>query len=138
MDDVILNKSAIIERCINRIKSEYFDKSSDFLKDFTRQDSVILNIERAIQACIDIGTHIVRVKKLGIPQSSRDVFQKLSDEEIIPGILANKLQKMVGFRNISVHDYQQLNIDIVRTIVEEHLVDFEAFKFEVLKYLQFL
>lgn len=137
MDDIIINKAAIIERCIGRINAEYNAKDSKFIEDFARQDSVILNIERAIQACIDIGTHIIRLKKLGIPQSSRDVFQKLSENKIISENLSNKMQKMVGFRNIAVHDYQQLNMDIVKSIVENHMEDFENFKIAIIKSSKF-
>jgi uncharacterized protein YutE (UPF0331/DUF86 family) len=134
MDDIIINKVAIIERGLVLINTEYSTTTSDFTSDFTRQDSVILNIERAIQACIDIGTHLIRIKKLGVPQTSRDVFKKLSEENILDDDLSEKMQRMVGFRNISVHDYQQLNIEIVKNIAEKHLVDFEDFKSSILSF----
>jgi uncharacterized protein YutE (UPF0331/DUF86 family) len=41
------------------------------------------------------------------------------------------MQGMVGFRNIAVHDYQNLNIEIVVAIVEKHLGDFESFIEEI-------
>ncbi|MFT6779756.1 MAG: hypothetical protein ACJAV1_003700, partial [Paraglaciecola sp.] len=64
---------------------------------------------------------------LGIPQSSRDSFELLVKAVLLPEKVAVNLKKMVGLRNIAVHDYQELNIDIVKFIVENHLVDFQHF-----------
>jgi len=125
-NDVILNKVQVVERCIKRINEEY-DNNPDNLKDFTRQDSIILNIQRACEACIDLAMHIVSEKGLGIPQSSREVFDILYNNGMVPGELAARLKAMVGFRNIAVHDYQQLNLEIVQKIVEKHLDDLRAF-----------
>lgn len=63
MDEILINKTTTIDRCIKRVKEDYQD---DFLTNYTRQDSVILNIERACQAAIDMATHIIRKEKLGI------------------------------------------------------------------------
>lgn len=125
-NDVILNKVQVVERCIKRINEEY-DNNPGNLKDFTRQDSIILNIQRACEACIDLAMHIVSEKGLGIPQSSREVFDILCNNGIVHDELAARLKAMVGFRNIAVHDYQQLNLEIVQKIVEKHLDDLKAF-----------
>lgn len=129
--DVILNKIATIEKCLLRIKEEYYADSEYFSTDYTRQDSVILNLERASQASIDIATHIIKIKKLGLPNSSRELFSLLLERKIISQKVATQMQAMVGFRNIAVHDYQSLNLDIVVSIVREHLDDFEQFMQEI-------
>ncbi len=123
-DDVILNKSATIERCVQRAKEEYFKAPATFANDFTRQDAAILNIQRACEAALDMGQHLIRLKKLGIPQSSRDVFTLLALAQIIPAELADSLKRMVGFRNIAVHDYQTLQLPITVAIIEQRLEDF--------------
>ncbi len=128
MVDVIANKSAIIERCIHRIKEEYLGFEDKFEENYTKQDSVILNLERATQACIDLGAYMVKVKKLGIPQANRDIFQILEKEKVIPPSLSKKLQAMVGFRNMALHEYQELNLDIIRSIVESELDNLILFK----------
>ena len=135
MDDVLLNKAAIIEKCLRRVDEEYSGFEEEFLENFTKQDSVILNIQRAIQAAVDMATHIVRVKKLGIPQNSAEVFRFLEQEHIIETALSERLQKMIGFRNIAIHDYQKLDLDIVVSIIEKRLDDLQRFKTEVLKKL---
>lgn len=105
--DIILNKAQIIERCLERI-NEVYDNNEENLGNFTKQDSIILNIQRMCEACIDLGMHYAAEHKLGIPQSSRDVFDLLKQESLISYDLAESLKKMVGFRNIAVHDYQNI------------------------------
>ncbi len=130
-DDVVLNKIETIQRCMQRIDEE-FSNQEEFKTNYTKQDSVILNLERASQATIDIGTHIIKVKKYGIPKSSREVFDILHDYSAISTQTLKNMHSMVGFRNIAVHDYQNLSIDIVIYIVNNHLQDFEKFIEEVL------
>ena len=133
MDDIVLNKASIIEKCIDRSKEEYVGHEDKFEENYTKQDSVVLNLERACQACIDLGMHIARIKNLGVPQSSREVFVLLQMARIITPAVSKKMQAMVGFRNIAVHDYQNLNLDIVRAVIEKHLKDFQDFKKVILQ-----
>lgn len=123
-DDVLLNKAAVIERCVQRTREEYNADPSTFAQSLTRQDAAILNIQRACEAALDMGQHLIRREKLGVPQSARDVFGLLAQGGWIPAELAEKLKRMVGFRNIAVHDYQALQLPIVIAIVTEHLDDF--------------
>lgn len=133
MDDVILNKCASIERCVRRVREEYNKDIASFSHDFTRQDAAILNIQRACEAALDVGHHIIRIRKLGIPQSARDVFQILEDAAVINAEMANDLKRMVGFRNLAVHDYQRLQLPILLSVIEHHLDDFLLFSHHLLK-----
>lgn len=126
MDDAVLNKVAIIKRGLIRINEE-FTSEEDFKSNFTKQDSVILNIQRACEAAIDIANHIIKKNNLGIPQSARDSFDLISKADFISDTQAEDLKRMVGLRNIAVHDYQTLNLDIVIAVVKNHLSDFEKF-----------
>lgn len=132
-NDVILNKSATIERCVQRAKEEYLKDPATFASDYTRQDAAILNIQRACEAALDMGQHLIRLKKSGIPQSSRDVFTLLARANLIPAELADNLKRMVGFRNIAVHDYQTLQLPITVAIIEQHLEDFLRYSQLLLK-----
>lgn len=131
--DILVNKISTIERCIKRIK-EVYEENPKNLENFTKQDSMILNIQRACEASIDIAMHIVASKKLGIPQTSRDAFDFLESNHIIDKALAQKMKSMIGFRNIAVHDYQSVNPEIVQAIIENHLSDFLEFTKTVLKH----
>lgn len=134
MNDVILNKVTTIERCVHRVR-EVYDQNVDNLKDFTKQDSIILNIQRACEASIDLAMHIVSEKKLGIPKASRDAFKLLQEATIIDESLASTLMNMVGFRNIAVHDYQSIDLEILQAILEKHINDFKEYTKIVLRIL---
>lgn len=126
-DDVRLNKVAIIERCLARIEQEYKGREEELVTNLTRQDAIILNLQRACEAAIDLAMHLVRQYQLGLPQHSRDAFELLHDANLLGAQLAQSMQGMVGFRNVVVHDYQELSVDIVRSILENKLDDFRAF-----------
>lgn len=124
MDDVVVNKAAIIERCIARVRQEYAADDRNLTDDQRRQDSIILNLQRACEAAIDLAMHVVRVRRLGVPQETRDGFAFLREAGILEAELADRMMAMVGFRNVAVHDYRRLDLAIVRSIVTERLGDF--------------
>jgi uncharacterized protein YutE (UPF0331/DUF86 family) len=134
-NDVILNKISVIERCIKRIHEEYENKPKN-LENYTKQDSIILNLQRACEASIDLAMHIVAQKKLGLPQNSRDALSLLEQHGIITSFLSQKMKAMVGFRNIAVYDYQDINLTILQKILDHHLIDFTEFTKAILFYEQ--
>lgn len=127
VDDVLINKAATIERCVARAREEYAAHPESFTQNYTRQDAAILNIQRACEAALDMGQHVIRREKLGVPQSARDVFALLAQGGWIPAELADALKRMVGFRNIALHDYQRLHLPIIVRIIETHLGEFLAY-----------
>ncbi len=127
VDDVVLNKTATIERCLARVRAEHAGDDRNLYDDLTKQDSIILNLQRACEAAIDLAMHLVAARRLGLPQESREAYDLLRDAGIVDGELADRLKAMVGFRNVAVHDYQRLNLDVVRAIVATRLDDFLAF-----------
>ena len=133
MDDILLNKASSIERCLKRIAEEYQGHEGELENNFTRQDAIILNLQRACESSIDAAMHMVRVNKLGVPQQSRDAFSMLAEANMLDNKLASRMQAMVGFRNVAVHDYRKLNLNILRAILENHLNDFRSFASSMLK-----
>ena len=133
LDDVLVNKAATVERCVARAHEEFERDPATFATDFTRQDAATLNVQRACEAVLDMGQHLVRREKLGVPQSARDVFELLARGQFIDATLAESLKRMVAFRNIAVHDYQNLLIPILVSVITLHLGEFLAFTQVVLK-----
>lgn len=133
MDDVILNKTASIQRCLKRIRTVYTRATGlAFADDFDKQDIVILNLVRAAEQAVDLANYIVRKQQLGLPQNSKESFLLLGQGGVINPDLADRLGRMVGFRNLAVHEYQRLDLAKVMEIVEHHLVDFQRFTQQVL------
>ena len=125
-DDVLLNKCEIVERCLKRIQEDYEGHESELSDDFMRQDAILLNIQRMCQASIDLAMHVVRVRALGLPRESRGSFELLKSAQVMDAELADKMMKMVGFRNLAVHNYQSIDLEIVHAIINQHLNDFRA------------
>jgi uncharacterized protein YutE (UPF0331/DUF86 family) len=115
-DDILLNKAAVIERCIRRIAEE--SRACPRYDDFTHVDALTLNIERACQASIDMAMHVVAERHLGVPQSNAEAFALLERAGIIGQELSKSLRGMTGFRNIAVHQYEELDMDVLRWVVE--------------------
>ena len=129
--DVIINKCAVIERCVKRVVEEYGGSAAS-LENLTKQDSVMLNLLRACEAVIDLAMHLVAEQSLGVPQSSRDSIEMLRKHGIIYPSTAQSMKNMIGFRNIALHDYHALNLLIVQAIIERHLIDFRHYVEEIL------
>ncbi len=127
MDEVLLGKAEIIERCLQRIETEYRGSENELETNFTKQDSILLNIQRMCEASIDAAMHMVRLQALGIPKDSRQAFTMLVKANLLEPQLGKHLEAMVGFRNIAVHNYTEINMDIVRSILNERLVDMKTF-----------
>lgn len=131
-DEFLLRNAANIGRYVLRAREEYLRDPASFSADFTRQDAAILNIQRACEAALDMGQHLIRRERLGIPQSARDVFSLLAQAGWIEAALAEGLKRMVGFRNIAVHDYQSLQMPITISIIQNHLDEFLQFSQTIL------
>lgn len=129
---VIINKYEIIERCLNRINEEY-ENNPQSLQDYRKMDAIVLNIQRACEASCDLAMYIVSTRKLGIPQTKKEAFVKLEENEIISKDMSKNMQNMIGFRNIAVHDYKQLDEGILQDVIENHLKDLKEFARVILK-----
>ena len=131
-DDVVINKTQSIIKCLQRVRDIYANSPEAFLKNIMLQDAAVLNLQRAAQTAIDLAAHIVRVKGLSAPKETKELFVSLCEDKIISEEIKDKMINMVGFRNIAVHEYKKLDIKVVVSIIEKHLTDFENFMQEIL------
>lgn len=134
MNEVLLNKKVGIERCISQIRRYYESRGdSPFETDYLRQDAICMNLQRACELTIDIANHIIKKKKLGLPQESKDCFALLQRAGLISLEQMKSLQGMVGFRNILVHEYQRIDLNILVEVIEQRLGDLLNFANDALK-----
>ncbi len=128
MSDILLQKKASMERCIKQAR-DYYARPSEtpFAGDHLRQDAVIVNLHRACEQCIDMANHIIRLNKLGLPAASAESFTLLRKADIIDDELEKKLKGMVGFRNIVIHQYRDIDIKIVVEVLEKNANDLIEF-----------
>lgn len=124
-DDVVMQKLASIDRCLAAVRA-YVAGDPGRLHDQMVLDAVVLNIQRACEQAIDAACREVSRRGLGIPADSADAFTILERERLLSPAVAERMRRMVGFRNVAVHEYRTLDPAIVRTVVEHRLTDFEA------------
>ncbi len=120
-DNISLNKAAIIERSIRRMREEY--AADPTLENCTHLDALTLNIERACQAAIDLAMHIVATEHLGVPQSSAEAFTLLQKADKLGKDLAERLSRITAFRNIAIHQYQDIDNSVIHQIMAEGWTD---------------
>lgn len=136
MNDVAANKIQNMQRFVLRAREVYAADPDGFAADALRQDAAMLNVVRACQQSIDLANHAIKSRKLGIPTSSAESFDLLRAAGVIDAELSERLQKMVGFRNVIAHHYQPANPAIVRAVIASGLDDLVAFGDRVLAFLE--
>jgi len=127
MSDVGVQKITSLQRCVARAREAYGAAGPGVRTDFNLQDAAILNVSRACDAAIDLANMAIRRRRLGVPNESRDSFAALVREHIIAPELGDRLKKMVGFRNLAVHQYRDLDLDILDAVIRINLDDLLAF-----------
>lgn len=84
-------------------------------------------VQTAIQRCIDLANHVVASERLGVPSSNADVFIRLADHGLLDRALAERLASAAGFRNILVHQYDDVSDDLVLKNITDGRADLRAF-----------
>ena len=132
-DKVLLHKAKVIERCVARAREEYKETQGHFSTDHTRQDAAVLNLQRSCEAALDMAQRVISQKGWGVAETSKDLFVVLQRQHVIEAALAKTLINMVGFRNLAVHDYEELNYDIVESIINKDCTDLLSFSEQMVK-----
>jgi uncharacterized protein YutE (UPF0331/DUF86 family) len=134
MDKIVLEKKIdSILRCLNRISKRLPDSEEKFIHDIDAQDVVVLNLVRTIQLSVDIATHLLAAYELPPPVTMAAAFENLKELSIIPEDLAQKMKKSIGFRNIAVHNYDEIDLSITYSIATNHMDDIKQYIRQVLK-----
>lgn len=134
MNDVIYNKITTVEHCVARIE-EVYASNQENLANLTKQESIILNLQRACEASRDLALLFVDNYSPGQPKACLEAFTLLEDKESIEPRLAKSLKSIVAFLNNATTD-EQVNRDELETILEHRLEDFTVFKKQILNIKQ--
>lgn len=135
---VIGQKLESLRRCLARIRSKQPFTAEQLAGDFDLQDIVALNLTRAVQLSVDMAAHIVASLELPAPTTMGESFDRLAQAQLIDAMLAQQLKAAVGFRNVAVHNYSNVNWQTVHVIVLNHLQDFDAFAQAVVQHQESL
>ncbi len=122
--DVVTAKLESLRHCVERVRTRTPASVEGLSSCYDAQDIICLNLERAVQACVDIAAHIVSDTECTVPDSMAGTFDALERQGVLSRDLTERMRRAVGFRNISVHAYQTLDWEIIYSIATERLGDF--------------
>ena len=129
---ILLTKLDSLQRCLERVASKTPPNVETLQRDLDLQDIITLNLERAVQACVDIAAYIVAESNIPAPATMVESFERLRDRGVITEETALRMKNAVGFRNVAVHEYQKIDWLIVYRIITDHVDDFKGFARQVL------
>jgi uncharacterized protein YutE (UPF0331/DUF86 family) len=125
--DIVLDKASKVDRHLRRVKEKRVVNLQEFLSDLDRQESVLFNLQMALQHCIDVAAHIISDEELGIAGSTSELFYMLQQNSCLTPELTEKMVGAVGFRNLVVHEYGNIDLKEVYRIAHENIDDIETF-----------
>jgi uncharacterized protein YutE (UPF0331/DUF86 family) len=121
--DLVLTKAGSVRRHLNRVAEKRNVDLDSFLNDIDRQESILFNIQTAVQNCIDIAAHIISEEGFGVPGSTTEMFYLLEKNGYLDNDLTRKMVKAVGFRNLIVHEYGKIELAQVYQIAQKDIND---------------
>lgn len=133
---LIEEKLESLRRCVRRVETKRPERVEALLKDWDLQDILTLNLTRAVQLCVDIAAHIIASSELRPPGTMAESFDRLEELEVLGPDLTQRMKKAVGFRNVAIHNYQEINWHIVFAIAHRRVDDFEDFANAIVQTLQ--
>ncbi len=133
---VILKKISLIRHNLSRLRDKDNVPLESFKNDLDIQDIVLHNLQLAIQGCIDVGSHVISDEGWGVAGSLNEIFYILRDKGVIKVDLTKRMVSMVGFRNVLVHEYEDINLDIVYNILHHHLRDINDYLLAIVNYFK--
>ncbi len=125
--DLILTKSSFAKKHLGRIREKSNTDLQTFLTDIDRQESILFNVQMAVQNCIDIAAHIISEEGFGVPGSTNEMFYMLQENGYLDIELTEKMVKAVGFRNLIVHEYGKIELSRVFEIVQKNIEDLNKY-----------
>tara|TARA_B100002003_G_C14135187_1_gene545880 strand:- start:1669 stop:2070 length:402 start_codon:yes stop_codon:yes gene_type:complete len=118
---LIVSKADKVYNCLKRIHEKRSVTLNEFISDLDRQESILFNLQMAIQNCIDIAAHIVSDEELGVAGSTNEMFYMLQENGYLSLDLTERMVAAVGFRNLVVHEYEVVDLKRVYQIVQQDI-----------------
>jgi len=119
-------------RLIEEIKMQGFESFSNNFRDIQAAKH---SLQESIEACLDIGSHIIAEKGFRRADDYKDIYKVLEEERIVDPGLSAKLQEMAQFRNLLVHRYGKIDTKRIFIIMSGDINDIKQFVNTILKYI---
>ena len=135
-ETLILRKLSELDEYCRQIAEYETITVAQYSADWKIQRIIERTLQMMIETCVDIAGHIIADKEYRVPKSYSDVFKVLHEEKIVSSKLFNALEKMAKFRNIVVHHYDKIDVEIVIGILKKDLKDFMDYKDTIVGFLK--
>lgn len=116
-----------LRRCLLRVTERCPVDAASLERDVDSQDIITLNLTRAVQVSVDLAAHLIASRDVPAPNTMGQTFEALASLGLISPLLAIRMKKAVGFRNIAIHNYDAIDWHIVHSICQRNLNDFRDF-----------
>jgi len=135
MKNEILNKLERLQKYVRILNSYKKYSFQDINEDFTLRGAIERYLEVSLECCIDIGEMIISSRGLRKPETYREVIEILGEVDILPQGFAERFAEATKFRNILVHMYAEIDVEMVYEILQNNLGDFDEFARHIARYL---
>ena len=133
--EIVRDRESRIRQYVGDLRDMATISEAAFLENRERQYAVLHALQLAIEASVEIATHICAADNLGIPSSYAEAFDLIEQSGIVEKALADDLRGMARFRNRIVHFYGQVDLSRVFRLVQDHLTDFDRYLVAIERYL---
>ena len=132
----ITRKLEILKKCVDYLESWREVREIDLESNYELKSAIERNLQVAIDVVLDIGEIIISVNALKRPENYREVILILGEADILPREFAEEFAVSAGLRNILVHLYDEVKIQILCDILENKLENFSTFADYIVTYMQ--
>jgi uncharacterized protein YutE (UPF0331/DUF86 family) len=134
--DLLRRKLAELAEYVSQV-SEYRELTAErYRADWKTQRIVERTLQIAIEACLDIASHVIADRRLRAPSTYAETFEILVQAGLMSEGLGRVMVEMTGFRNVVVHEYARIDADVVIRILRTGVEDFRRFETEALGWLE--
>lgn len=124
---VIENKISSIQKYLKILANYSKITKKEILANLDKRGAVERYLYLLTQSTIDLAEAVISLKGLRKPSTMGESFTILAEEGIISRELSEELIKMVGFRNILAHEYEEIDYDILYGVLTERVKSIEEF-----------
>ncbi|MDX2065510.1 MAG: DUF86 domain-containing protein [Fimbriimonadaceae bacterium] len=128
LTEILLGKLESLDRIIAQVRAyQALAPELEQQNPYLSEDAILMNLQRACEVGISVAHAVARRYRFGVPTNAREAFQLLGKHQVVPNSVVTRLQQMIGFRNICVHAYTDLDEEVTHFVMEHGLEEIREF-----------
>jgi uncharacterized protein YutE (UPF0331/DUF86 family) len=131
-----MDRHTALVNAVTRLRRHQAITVEQYLADEDLQWVIERGLERAAASVLDMGAHVLAIVGQPVPENYTAVIDGLAAAGVLTKAFARSFRAVAGFRNVLVHEYLNIDPEVVVGVLRDHLDDFEAFDSQVLTALR--